>query len=75
MSESLLSVDQVQALSARDRCDYLLALSDGERFACLRALTRHEQALYIGELARRNLEEHRLAAIENLTVAAPKAAG
>lgn len=68
MSEILLTVDQVQALSVRERCDYLNALPEHERFACLRALGREEQALYLGELARRNLDEHRRAAEAQLSL-------
>jgi hypothetical protein len=66
MSESLLTLDQVHGLGVLERCDYLNALPERERFACLRALSREEQALYLGELARRNLEEHRLAAMAAL---------
>lgn len=63
MSETLLTIDQVQALSLSARCDYLIALPEAERYACLRALDTRAAADYIGECARRNLEEHRRAAL------------
>lgn len=64
---SPLTLDQVRALGVRERCDYLLALPREQRITCLRALAPEQQALYLGELARRNLEERRRAALAELT--------
>jgi hypothetical protein len=61
---SPLTLEQVLQLTLRQRVDYLCALPEQERLACLRAFDFQEQALYLGELARRALEEHRRAALE-----------